>query len=232
MANDDWMASTYAGKAAMCSNILAKIDSVSAVLTLTVAQVDRIKLLCEEYLNVYEYTVQTQASGHSVTEWRDQILNGVLDKPAPDPPAAIPYTAVVGSITGWVEAFREMRELIVAQAGYTRAIGEDLMIVKPVTESPDQGSVQPTIQAHGAQSGYVFAIVVSGREKADMWEVQIKQGDGDWVTKGSYTGKSADITITPTTPGQPEQIQVRVQLRKSNANYGQLSQIATVTVNP
>ena len=78
----------------------------------------------------------------------------------------------------------------------------------------------------------MFTKVVAGREKADMWEIQISQNGGDWKSAGSYTGKSADIHITPTTPGKPEQVQVQVQLRKSNANYGQLSQIATVTVNP
>jgi hypothetical protein len=46
------------------------------------------------------------------------------------------------------------------------------------------------------------------------------------------SGKSADISITPTTPGDAEQIQVRVQLRKSNADYGQPSDPAYVTVNP
>ena len=45
-------------------------------------------------------------------------------------------------------------------------------------------------------------------------------------------GKSADVSVTLTTPGQPEQVQVRVQLLKNNTNYGQLSDASYVTVNP
>jgi hypothetical protein len=38
--------------------------------------------------------------------------------------------------------------------------------------------------------------------------------------------------VTPTTPGESEQIQVRVQLKKNNQNYGQPSDMVYVTVNP
>jgi len=40
------------------------------------------------------------------------------------------------------------------------------------------------------------------------------------------------VSITPATPGDTEQMQVRVQLRKSNQNYGQPSDVVYVTVNP
>ena len=65
-----------------------------------------------------------------------------------------------------------------------------------------------------------------------MWIVETKQNGGSWQNAGSFTGKTADITITPTTPGQPEVVDFRIRLRKNNANYGNVSQTATVTVNP
>jgi hypothetical protein len=47
------------------------------------------------------------------------------------------------------------------------------------------------------------------------------------------TGKSTDVVVGPTgeVPA-PVQLQVRVQLRRSNQNYGEPSNIAQVTVNP
>ena len=57
-------------------------------------------------------------------------------------------------------------------------------------------------------------------------------GTADWNNAGTFTGKSADLNVTPGEAAVPIQIDVRVQLRKKNANYGQLSQTATVTVNP
>ena len=68
---------------------------------------------------------------------------------------------------------------------------------------PDE--VKAIIQSISAAAiGYVFALIVSGRGAADMWEVQIqRKGSDTWQTIQSATGKSADIQITPTTPGQP-----------------------------
>ncbi|MBK9216155.1 MAG: hypothetical protein IPM59_11255 [Chloracidobacterium sp.] len=53
-----------------------------------------------------------------------------------------------------------------------------------------------------------------------------------WQNAGSFTGKTADITVSPINDGDPEQVEVRVQLRKNNENYANVSQTATVTVNP
>ena len=49
---------------------------------------------------------------------------------------------------------------------------------------------------------------------------------------GLFAGILVNVVITPTTPDKPEQLQVRVQLRKNNQNYGQLSDVVSVTVNP
>ena len=56
-------------------------------------------------------------------------------------------------------------------------------------------------------------------------------GTSDWHIVATATGKTANITYAGGT-GQPAQLQVRVQLRKNNADYGQMSDIALVTVNP
>ncbi|MEQ1924053.1 MAG: hypothetical protein ABL952_16235 [Pyrinomonadaceae bacterium] len=48
-----------------------------------------------------------------------------------------------------------------------------------------------------------------------------------------FTGKSTDVIVQgdAENPG-PIQLQVRVQLRKGNNNYGLLSDIVLVSVNP
>lgn len=55
---------------------------------------------------------------------------------------------------------------------------------------------------------------------------------GEWTEIATGEGKSSDITITPTVPGDAEQVQIYVQLRKNNANYGQPSDPIYVTLNP
>jgi len=66
-----------------------------------------------------------------------------------------------------------------------------------------------------------------------MWDVLIlKKGASGWQSVKTAVGKSVDVQITPNTPGEAEQIQVRVQLKKNNQNYGQPSDMVYVTVNP
>jgi hypothetical protein len=96
-----------------------------------------------------------------------------------------------------------------------------------------EAEVKPQIETFAAQSGYQFSVVVSGRGNSDMWDVLIlKKGAASWQSVKTAVGKSVDVQITPTTPGEAEQIQVRVQLKKNNQNYGQPSDMVYVTVNP
>lgn len=106
-------------------------------------------------------------------------------------------------------------------------------IVVPKGEGISPGSVKPTGDVSAAQNGYLFSVVVANRGESDQSEVQIRRaGSETWTTVKAFTGKSVDVTVSPTTPGQPEQIQVRIQLKKKNENYGQVSDAVSVTVNP
>lgn len=93
--------------------------------------------------------------------------------------------------------------------------------------------MKPTIELFPAVSNYHFSIVVSGRADATMWDVYILRKGGVWTKVESASGKSADIHVAPINDdGNAEQIQVRVQLRKNNEDYGQVSDPAYVTLNP
>jgi len=76
--------------------------------------------------------------------------------------------------------------------------------------------------------------VVANRAESDQWEVQASPTTAapNWAFVKAATGKSTDVTFTPTTPGQPQQFQIRIQLKRNNVNYGQLSDPVFVTVNP
>jgi len=228
------MPSTYAGKAVMFANVAAKIGNYDAELGLTAGEVLAIVALCDEYAAVYTYYTQSQAHKQALTQWRDLAFLGDPEGDAlPNPPAAPAYNSPGGEVIGMLNVFRAERDRWVAAAGYTQAIGEDLMIVSTAPEGIIPGEVEPTINVFAAQTGYMFSIVVNGREESDSWIVQTRVlPDGGWTNAGTFTGKSADVSVTPPEAATPIQVQVRVQLRKHNANYGQLSQIATVTVNP
>ncbi len=229
----DWMPRTWGGKRAMFTNVRAKLVNHKDELGLTDDQLTTVQDLCSEAVAIIDYQTQQHSASQGVTEWRDNAFTGSpkgsdLTAPPGQPTFSMPSDGVIGILA----LFRDYREQWVAASGWTQAIGEDLMVVKVEGETLDASQVTPLITVAPAQFGYVAGITVTDRGDADQWIVETRQQGDDWQTAGAFTGKTADVTITPKNPGQPEVVEFRIRLRKSNQNYGNLSQTATVTVNP
>lgn len=231
--NNDWMPTRLADLAVMFANVLAKIAGYGPTLPLTAAQVAEIEKLCNEFEGVYSYVVQSKATTESLTEWRDLVLKGgPMGDPMPAPPTYPAFISGLNWIIGVLPRFRELVELIKASDGYTKAIGEDLMIVRVSPNSIVPSEVTPSIKLFPAAHDYHFSIVVENRGDAKMWDLYITRKGGSPTKHGTYEGKAADIFVTPTTPGDAEQIQCYIQLRAKNENYGQPSPSVFVTLNP
>ena len=105
------------------------------------------------------------------------------------------------------------------------------LVSEPPSVSED--SVKPSVEPFPAAGNYEFALVVANRGGSDMYDVQVRRkGSETWTVVKSATGKSVNVSIAPTAPGQAEQLQTRVQLKRKNENYGQPSDPVYVTVNP
>ena len=181
---------------------------------------------------IRDYADVVDADKKAVFQIKQAIYNGDPDDtiaPFPVFPVAAPPA---GTASGILTITIERNKRFKLGPGYNKEIGIALGIDSDAPLAPIPGEITPTIEVFPAQTGYVFSIVVGNRAASDMWEVSILRKDGNWTFVQSATGKSADITITPTDPGDPEQIQVRVQLKKANQPYGLLSDPAYVTVNP
>lgn len=231
--NNDWMPTTLAGLQIMFANVAGKIGGYQAALSLTIPQVAEIVALCDEFVTINEYVTETQATAHGLTEWRQQMMNGdPKGSELPDPPAVPTVTLTGNEVMGVLALFRDWRARIVSNPGYSQAMGEDLMIVKVDGESIAPSEVTPSIQASAAALGYLIGVMVSNRGDADQWVVETRQKGQDWKVAGTFTGKSADITVIPLSPGDPEQVEIRILLRRKNQSYGNPSLTATVTANP
>jgi hypothetical protein len=81
--------------------------------------------------------------------------------------------------------------------------------------------------------GYLFSAVVSGRHRAEAWQLWVRpSGTSEWQLLDTATGRSADFVYPKGDASGPVQLEVYVQLRRNNQNYGQPSDIGLVTVNP
>ncbi len=233
MARKAWWAKTLPEQLAIVSNVLAKIAGHQAALGLTNMQVAKIQELCATFIAVYNYTELSRETAGALIEWRNDYFyrpgGGVPDAP----PAFGVFSAPGNSVAGCVNEFKEQRDMVVNIPNVPVAILEDLMFVGEEQSALLPINVQPSVKVTSAATGYLGSVVVSDREGANSWEVWVlDKGAAAWRMIGTYEGKSADIAFAPTTPGDPYQFQLRIQLRKANANYGQPSDAVTVTTNP
>jgi hypothetical protein len=144
------------------------------------------------------------------------------------PPIVPPATIMAGAVRRSRE--RDQRFLHAPNITEAARIALDLVGEEPASLIPSE--VKPSIEVFPAQTNFVYSVVVSNRGDSDSWVVMVQPKDGNWTNAGTFTGKSADVTYTPATPGDPVMISVRVQLRRKNADYGQLSDVVPITVNP
>lgn len=223
---------TLGEQAAMFANIKSKIGAYTAVLPITAAQETRIELICEIFLSAYEYVEQMRATTSSLVQWRDELFDGEpAGDPAPAPPGYAAYTAPPGSFIGILEEFRELRELIVASPGYTQSIGEDLMIVGAEIIKPNNpGLIKPSLTVTTAP-GYVVNCSGSMQGYDAMRIEYMRQGSNVWTIAAFATKMPASFTITPATPGQPENGQIRAVFIEKNAEVGSFSPNYPVTVS-
>ena len=182
-----------------------------------------------------DYAEQVDAFKKGVFQMKQTAFDG-------DPNEVIgsfPVVAAGASPTplqaGYLDRVNTLIKRLKLGPGYTHDIGVALGFEQsdPSLPIPDPSTVKPTAEAFAAQTGYVASVVVGNRANSDMWEVQASPTSApSWQVVKTATGKSTDVTFTPATPGQPQQFQIRIQLKRNNQDYGKLSDIVTVTVNP
>jgi hypothetical protein len=211
----------------------ANLEKYKAEVGATDDEIKAIKDGAEVLQYLKDFAALTENAKRAVNNIKQQVYNG--DKNAPVSafggfpafsPPHVPLTA------GLKELALERNRRYKAASGYTKAIGIELGIEEDSQQiAPD--SVKPDADYTPAASGYLVSVVVSNRGKADSWDVFIQRdGETTWTLAKTATGKSVDFTITSSTPGKPERVKAKVQLKKQNENYGQPSDIDEFTANP
>jgi hypothetical protein len=233
--SDRWFPTSLQDRSAWYQNFVTQFSPVAVSLGFVAADVTAIGLDSAVFQWLADQTVTVDNFRRAVVEYRVNLTEGNIGDPQPiypgqnfdNPPSLLE--------AGMFERLNKLRNRILAAPAYSDDLGILLGIVGDgggvgISES----EVKPEIQCTPAATGYMFSIVVSKRYDADSWQVwATPAGVTDWKILATATGKSADVVVSPTgeVPA-PIQLQVRVQLRRSNENYGEPSDIAQVTVNP
>ena len=228
-----WFPSALPARAAWFQNFATQFSALAASLGFTPADVTSVNNdnAMLQFMNDNEAQISTYSE--AVRMFRRIITLGSIGEPTPVFPANPNLANPGNSATGMFERLDILRKQIMLRPNYTDEIGAMLGILTAVNVPPPPSSVKPRIEVTGAQTGYHFSIVVSNREESNSWEAMVlRKNATQWQLAKTAIGKSADVTLAPTTPGDAEQLQVRVQLMKNNEPYGQLSDTVWVTINP
>lgn len=190
----------------------------------TLANLTYLSNYCDLYNANKQAAFDTKASYFNGPE--GGLVSDLVGMPTP----AVPNLPLVGGV---IFKLRDLAARFKLAPGYTSEIGELLGIQNPESAPINESTHKPTLDAFAAQTGYAVSLVVGNRANANSWFAEIlRSGASSWENIGVNTGKSTDVTITPSEPGKPEKIQIQVRLRKNNVPFGLFSDAVTVTINP
>jgi hypothetical protein len=176
--------------------------------------------------------VAIEAYQDAIRQNRLILTEGDIGDPTPGFPDPPTFTPPGGSPTGIFERLDNLVKRIRVAPAYTDEIGAALGIIPSSPEPPPLSGLKPVIKASESYAGYKFNVDVT-RLGMPSFKIQIqKSGSEAWTDVAFATNNPVEVTITPTTPGQPERILVRAVLMKSNAPVGEPSDPTYVTANP
>lgn len=210
----------------------ANLPTFQAQVGATNAEIEEIGNDAANLQFLIDFAALIDTNKKTVTKIKQQVYTGDPDEEVSPFPKFTDPVPPFALNAGSLERANRRNRRYKAAAGYTKEIGIALGIESD-SQSVAPESVKPTLDVIPAQSGYEAAISIGKRGNSDMWKLTGRKMNSEkWTEIASGTGKSGSVRITPTTEGQPERLELKVQLYKSNELYGQSSDPTYATFNP
>lgn len=228
-----WFPQSLQERAAWFDNFKTQFASVSVNLGFTAADVTAVTDDNAAFQFLAQTAVSLDAYKEAVRQYRIILTEGNIGDPDPAfPPNPTFNPPLPGVATGIFERLDDLVKRIRVAPNYTAETGALLGIIPKKPDSISPVDLKPAIKAGESVGGYKFDVNVT-RLGMEAFKVQIqKNGNAAWSDAAFATNNPVEVTITPTTPGQPERILVRAILLQKNQPVGQPSDPTYVTVNP
>ena len=228
----DWLPYKMDERLTVTRQVAANIDTYSAILGLTAAQVTRLKAIPLEIEFALEFAFLAKAASKAATSWRDGVLSSKrsnkLAAALPNFPSTPPPA---GTRNGVIAEFRTLVAQIKASPGFTDAIGIAFNIMPPERAATPLREIEPKLDAT-AKPGYEVRIQGSLRGMDQMRIDGQRKGSAKWEWLAFLTTLPATITVEPSVDGEPESLRIRAVLLKKNKEVGQPSDVIPVTIFP
>lgn len=229
--NRRWFPQTLPERSAWYAIFAAQFSDVALSLGFTAADVTVVDADHALLQSIAAISMELDTYAAAVRQYRIIVTEGDIGDPTPAFPAMPGYVIAAAVPTGLFERLDNLVKRIRVAPNYTNEIGALLGIMTSPTPSPEP-EPKPAIKASESFSVYKFSLNCT-RMGYNAFKVQIQRSNSDtWQDAAFATSNPCEITVTPTTAGQPERIMVRAVLLEKNEPIGQPSDPTYVTVNP
>lgn len=227
-----WYPLSLQERAAWWQNFATQFAFYAITLGFLPAQVTAVTADNEDMQFCASATVEIDAYKDAFRQYRIVLTEGDIGDPTPGFPQNPSLNPPAQVNTGIFERLDDLVKRIRVAPTYTSEIGAALGIIPSSTSRPPDNELKPVIKASESFSLYKFSLNVT-RLGMTAFKVQIQRsGSETWTDTAFATNNPADVTVTPTTAGQPERILVRAILLDKNEPVGIPSDPTFVTVNP
>ncbi len=230
--SSSWFHSSLQDRAAWFQNFSDNFQAVGGTLGFLPAVMTQVANDNEDFQFAAASTVTITAYAKAFRLWRKTVTEGNVGDPAAQFPANVALAPPNQVPTGIFERLDELVQRIRVAPNYTPEIGGLLGIIPQSPNRPPAEDLKPTIKVTSSDGNYTFTMNAT-RYGLPAYKVQVQRsGQTSWVDSGFSTDKSFTVTVSPTTPGQPERVLVRAVLLQNSLPVGIPSDPAFVTVNP
>lgn len=224
----DWLKKSLPELNVMFTNVNGKIDDYKTEYELTDDWIARIKLICQTFTTAYAGVVQNRATATDMNKWFELLLKG---EPQGSKAAAAPEFQTIalpaGAFIGLIDEFREMIRFFKANAAYTLADGENLMIVPQNEASRNIDEAAPDLKIFGDVNGNVRVEYV--KDEFSGLELQWRKvNQAMWQLADKSTETVVIFTPEGITP--PEKIELRGVYLLKNRRVGNWSPVYSLTI--
>jgi len=228
MARAYWWSAKLSDQALLCQNFVSKIGGYATALGWTTAQVNAAIALVQMIIDAINTANQCRATMQAVTNWRDIVLYG--EPKGGSGPAAPVFPVIDGDDfkCGAVDQFFDLRDRIVANAGYTLAMGEDLGLVGPEQQSLIPADTAPELKTVSTSSNYVT--ITGSMQGMPVMRVEYAAKGQTYSSVAIVTNLPATIQIPMADPDVPQVGTIRSIFIQKNADFGHYSPNYDVTL--
>ncbi|MEJ7847969.1 MAG: hypothetical protein WKF92_07785 [Pyrinomonadaceae bacterium] len=227
-----WFPQGLQERAAWYKNFNTKFAAVAPSLGFVPADVTIVAADSELLEFLADIATEQATYNEALRQYRVIITEGDIGEPTPAFPASTSFDITEVRPTGLFERLDDLVKRIRVVPNYTAETGALLGIIPETPSKPLLDDLKPAIAASESFGGFQFNLDVT-RMGMPQFKVQVqRKGSSTWQDVAFATNNPVSVTVTPTTPDEPERILVRAVLLKNNAKVGQPSDPTYVTVNP